>query len=115
MTLADGIGVEPSALERHASRVEQPSELIDAARQAAEHVTLDQDAYGRMWLTIPALLTPLQATATASLASLSEGLAATARDLRAAAAGYAGTDARRAVMLSYALRDNGPALPELPL
>ncbi|GAB4050592.1 type VII secretion target [Catellatospora paridis] len=87
-----GVEVVSDQLRRHARTLDDLSGHEERVRNAAEHVTLDADAYGQMCQFMPTLFRPLQETIVKAVKQTTTSLSATAAALRHAADEYDLTD-----------------------
>lgn len=103
----DEIRVVGEAILKHAGSVTGVADAVALGRDAATHVEMGREAYGKLPICqmIPTLLDPIQGRAVDSLRAAVEALNEAAEGLRKAAEEYGATD--RSVAAKY----NGGGYP----
>ncbi|MDQ2882877.1 MAG: ESX-1 secretion-associated protein [Actinomycetota bacterium] len=97
--MADQYEVLTEALREHAKKVDQVSDRLAQAVDAAREMNLPTDAYGTYCQVLPMMLNPLQHLATTALDSSLKRLSSAAANVRATAVDYADIDDANAMTL----------------
>jgi hypothetical protein len=84
--------VEPDDLTAHASHLDGLTDRLATALSAANTVTMADDAYGLLCAFLPPIVNPVQEKGIEALRAASDGVSATAGNVRAAADAYREAD-----------------------
>lgn len=90
--MPDQVRIAPDDLHTHASKVDGVADRIGTAVEAAQQVTLDNDAYGILCRPFAWMLDPVEKHGIDTLKKAVEAMRETAENLRATAADYQSTD-----------------------
>ncbi|GAA1638304.1 type VII secretion target [Actinoplanes couchii] len=90
--MADGYGVTPDELRRHAAHLDVIAGELDEIKQAGGAVVPAPDSYGRLCVVVPDLLGRLQAPLTAAIGAAGQSVRDTAGTVRGVADSYEAAD-----------------------
>lgn len=88
----DGYEVLTGELEAHAGKVDAFTDRLRTASDAANQVTMNDSAYGVLCQPFAAMLQPFEELGVRTLRQGGDAMAETARQVKDAAASYAGTE-----------------------
>jgi hypothetical protein len=94
--MRDHVAVRHPGLVTHAATVAAIGDEVGAAARAGRAVRPGPEAYGRLCVMVPAMLSALQDVLVDGIASAADSLHDTAARLRTTAQSYEATDRRRA-------------------
>jgi hypothetical protein len=104
--MAEQLGVRHGDLLTHAGAIEGIAARVSTAAQAGSTVRAGNEAYGKLCVMVPVMLTMLQDVLIDGIESAAESLRDTGARLRATAADYEAADSRGA----SAVRSSGSGL-----
>ncbi|WP_017976562.1 ESX-1 secretion-associated protein [Actinopolyspora halophila] len=97
--MSDRVNVTPDELREHASGVDEVIDRLDTAVEAAQQVSLDNDAYGILCRPFAWMLDPVEQHGIDTLKQAVEGMRDTAENVRGAAEDYESVDQENSDML----------------
>lgn len=97
--MSDRVSVTPDELREHASGVDEVIDRLDTAVEAAQQVSLDNDAYGILCRPFAWMLDPVEQYGIDTLKQAVEGMRDTAENVRGAAEDYESVDQDNSDML----------------
>jgi uncharacterized protein YukE len=90
--MPDQVRIAPDDLHTHASKVDGVADRIGTAVEAAQQVTLDNDAYGILCRPFAWMLDPVEKQGVEALKRAAEAMRETAENVRTAADEYRTVD-----------------------